>query len=94
VSLRHATHRCVLGHLGSDPGIEHLTRFTAILHARFEGERKKPKRGWLQVSPSRLLSLRLVLDVDVASNVPAEVEALCSVCGQRTDVTVGLKQRL
>lgn len=36
---------------------------------------------------------RTGLDVDVASNVPAELEALRIVCGQRANVPVRLKQK-
>lgn len=36
---------------------------------------------------------RTGLDVDVTSNVPAEMEALRSVCGQRANVPVRLKQK-
>jgi hypothetical protein len=77
------------GHLGSDPGIEQLTRFAAILHARLKESAENPSVAGFK----SVVCYRTGLDVDVASNVPAEVEALRSVCGQRANIPVRLKQK-
>lgn len=76
-------------HLRSDPGIDQLTRFAAILHARLKESAENPSVAGFK----SVVCYRTGLDVDVAPNVPAEVEALRSVCGQRTNVPVRLKQK-
>ncbi|KAH9029232.1 amidohydrolase 2 [Lactarius pseudohatsudake] len=71
------------GQLDSDPGIEGLTRFAVLLHT-----------PWLAFKS--VVCYRTGLDVDVASNVPAEIEALRGAYGQfrlRANVPVRLENK-
>ncbi|KAH9003884.1 amidohydrolase-domain-containing protein [Lactarius hatsudake] len=80
------------GQLDSDPGIEGLTRFAVLLHTRLKANADNPNVAGFK----SIVCYRTGLDVDIASNVPAEIEALRGAYGQfrlRTNVPVRLENK-
>ncbi|KAH9057600.1 amidohydrolase-domain-containing protein [Lactarius vividus] len=80
------------GQLDSDPGIEGLTRFAVLLHTRLKANADNPSVAGFK----SVVCYRTGLDVDVASNVPAEIEALRGAYGQfrlRANVPVRLENK-
>ena len=79
-------------HFGSDPGIEELKRFAGILHTRLKASADDP----IVAGFKSVVCYRTGLGVNVASNVPAEIEALRSAYGQyrlRANDPVRLNQK-
>src|SRR6266702_3868835 len=80
------------GNLDSDPGIEGLTRFAVLLHTRLKANADNPSVAGFK----SVVCYRTGLDVDVASSVPAAIEALRGAYGQfrlRANVPVRLKHK-